>query len=419
MAMFLSSLVVAVAVGSGLASDAVSLVRPPRAVKVLPILFVPKGAVPPTAAQARDFMKHLEWARKRYAEMLPGHVTFAIAAREPLVFNGREKLDFYRGRPAGGAPDFVDELLSYLKFTQRNCPYILLMLIMNPVDDFPYGGGQPLNGGFNTGGGLVMLPSSGLDKYPIMQSTLQHELGHSFGLPHVDVYGYDMGTNASIMSYNPAHHTDGFAASKTPGTLIPEDLRGLALNQRVFPGLTFEPMRDVPKGYTIAPRIVGLGPAEIQGQLPLVKITTDSGESDGSHAAGILTGPVTPIPVGGKPVFDPESMWRSDKASTGRPALQVELPVEVPLTRIVVHTMPQGSAGAAQEVRVSVQEPGGGFHMVAHKSLRSGDDAISIRRTTGRVWRFEFRTEPGKFVVIRGIQFFSGRDELFPPLVPF
>ena len=232
-------------------------------------------------------MRHLEWARRRYAELLPGHVTFGIAARKPLVFNGSRNLEFYRGQPGGGAPDFVGELLNYLKVTQRNCPYVLLMLIMNPVDDYPYGGGQPLNGGFNTGGGLVMLPSSGLDKYPIMQSTLQHELGHSFGLPHVDVYGYDMSSNASIMSYNPAHHTDGFTPSRTPGKLVPEDVRALALNQRVFPGLRFDPNRDVPKGYLIAPRIIGLGRPTIPGQLDDVKIATDSGEADGSSAAAI------------------------------------------------------------------------------------------------------------------------------------
>ena len=71
-----------------------------------------------------------------------------------------------------------------------------------------------------------------------------------------------MKTNPSIMSYNPAHHTNGFDPSPTPGTLIPEDLRGLAKNQRVFPGLRFDPRRDVPAGYHLHP-LVKLGPMEL------------------------------------------------------------------------------------------------------------------------------------------------------------
>ena len=82
----------------------------------------------------------------------------------------------------------------------------------------------------------------------------------------VEVYGYDMKSNNSIMSYNLAHHTQGFTPSKTPGKLIAEDLRALAVNQRVFPGLRFDPAKDVPPGYSIAGRIVPIGPMKIPGQ---------------------------------------------------------------------------------------------------------------------------------------------------------
>lgn len=65
-----------------------------------------------------------------------------------------------------------------------------------------------MNGGFNTGGGTILIASRHFTDRPNGQSTLQHELGHAFGLPHIDAYGYPLrGNSPSIMSYNPKHHT--------------------------------------------------------------------------------------------------------------------------------------------------------------------------------------------------------------------
>jgi len=99
--------------------------------------------------------------------------------------------------------------------------------------------------------------------------------------------------------------------------------------------------------------------------------------------------------------------------------LLVEFPVSVPLTRFVFHTMPLDDPDAAQAVRVSVQDSANGFRLIGQEVLRSADDALGVRRTSGSVWRFEFRTSPGKSIIVRGIEYFSGHDELFPPLVPF
>lgn len=60
------------------------------------------------------------------------------------------------------------------------------------------------------------------------------------------------------MSYNPLHHTNWFKPSDTPGIMIPEDIRGLALNDLAFPNLEFDPQKDIPSGYKIAD-IVSLG----------------------------------------------------------------------------------------------------------------------------------------------------------------
>jgi hypothetical protein len=119
------------------------------------------------------------------------------------------------------------------------------------------GGGRPINGYFNNGGGIVVLSSYALDNHAFIQSTLQHELGHAFGLVHVDVYGRSMDTDISMMSYNPAHHTNGFVDAAEPGVFGAEDRAALALNQRVFPGLTY----GGPPGATL----IALGPMTLPG----------------------------------------------------------------------------------------------------------------------------------------------------------
>ena len=282
---------------------------PPHAVKVLPVFFVPKVESAPTDYQTQRLLRHLAWSQTRYRELLRNQVTFAVAEAQPRVYRSERGLAFYRAQPEGGAPQMVSELLAYLKNNRYACPYVLLVLVMNSKDGFPGGGGRPLNCGINTGGCVIQLSSFALDRSPNFQSTLQHELGHAFGLPHVDSYGYDMKSNDSIMSYNPAHHTKGFTPRKTPGKLIAEDLRALALNQRVFPGLRFDPKKDVPPGCSLAWRMVPIGPMKIPGQPDGPKVSTQSGEAYGSKVANLVQGQIRPSRKTGKATYDATTMW--------------------------------------------------------------------------------------------------------------
>lgn len=391
---------------------------PPREVKVLPVFFVPKGESTPTDDQTHRLMKHLDWARDRYRELLGGQITFTIAESQPRIYMAEQALAFYRAQPGASVPQMASELLAKLKCTRYNCPYVLLVLVMNPEDDFPRGGGQPLNGGINTGGGVVGLSSFALDKIPNFQSTLQHELGHSFGLPHVDVYGYSMNSNDSIMSYNPRHHTNGFTPSRTPGRFIPEDRRGLALNQRVFPGLVFDPKRDVPPGYQMA-RIVPLGPMKIPGQPVGLEVTTDSGQDFGSKVSNIVQGRIAPNRKAGQVTFDPKTMWQSTKSASGWVSVQITSPYEIDLTRVTVHSQHSGEYHIARAVRIAVRDSGGRVRQVASTALKSADDTVAFPKTRARLWRFEFQAGESGIVVLRGLQFFSDSDELFPPLVPY
>jgi hypothetical protein len=391
---------------------------PPRAVSVLPVFFVPAGQQSPSQDQLKRLMRHLKWSQTRYRELLGHGTTFAIAEQKPRVYRSQRPLEFYRAQPESSAPQIVGELLTAFSYNRFNCPFILLVVMMNPQDNFPNPGGRPLNGGFNTGGGVIILSSFTLDRSAYFQSTLQHELGHAFGLPHVDVYGYDMKTNASMMSYDPRHQTKGFTESRKPGKLISEDRRGLALNPRAFPKFHFDPEKDIPRGYAIA-KIVTLGPMKIPEQPAGPLVTTHSGEEYESRIANIVQGRIAENKRDGKVTFDARTMWHSAKTATGWVAVQITFPYEVELTRIVVHSEHSGQYHIARTVRVAVGDNGEHVLQVIETNLDSADGAVSFPTTKGRVWQLELRAGESGQVTLRGLQFFSGEDELFPPLVPY
>jgi hypothetical protein len=246
----------------------------PERVRVLPVFFVPSDQDPPTRSELRAYWRHLRWAQARY-ELLLGGSTFELAG-PPQVHRGRFPLAVYRSLEDDAA-QFLSELLTAHGVNRFTCPYVFAVVLINPCENEPAGGGRPCNGGFNRGGGIVVMSSFGLRGDSPFQSTLRHELGHAFGLPHVDVYRYDMRSSRSIMSYNPLHHTEGFRPSSRPGGLIPEDRRALAANDRVFDALEFDTKRDAP-GYRLR-RPVRLGAMAIPDQPRFV--------ADGASARGV------------------------------------------------------------------------------------------------------------------------------------
>ena len=115
-----------IALGLATASASAQDMVPPKLVKVLPVFFVPKGEEAPTAEQSKQLMQHLKMAQTRYAELLPGKITFAIAEEKPRVYRSKNGLEFLRKQAEGAAPQMVSELLTEYKLTRFNCPYVLL-----------------------------------------------------------------------------------------------------------------------------------------------------------------------------------------------------------------------------------------------------------------------------------------------------
>lgn len=226
-----------------------------------------------------------------------------------------------------------------------------------------------------------------------------------------------MNTNASIMSYNPAHHTSFYHPSLTPGVLIPENLRDLALNRLVFPDLHFDPSVDIPAEYTISPDIVCLGIFDIPNQTSYrLSVTTTSGETYGSRVGNIVQHQIKPSIAGMGITFDPDNMWQSGTVTWAE--AEVHFPFSVTLDKVGVHSQHSGQYHEADSVRIQTYN-GGAYSLVSLADLTHVDQYVTFGSASDSLWKFSFRTGPSGSVVIRGLEFFLEDEPVFPQLVPY
>ena len=389
----------------------------PEHVKVLPIFFVAAGEKGPSEEQSGRLMRHLRLAQGCYRRMLKGRDTFEIEDGPPLIIHGKQPLEHYKA--AGEVRKFNYEPLREI-FAQRgwnrfNCPYVLVVIMMIEVQ---WGsGGRPFNPGFNGGGGLVITPSYVLDNVGWFQYTLQHELGHSFGLVHVDSYGYDQRNSRSIMSYDTKLRWKGFRPPEKAGILIPEDLRALAMNKKVFPKFYFDPEKDIPRGYKMSRMVIRLAPSsELPGEKEYrIAVETNSGEANESSVSRIVHNMISRK----ESRFNSRRMWHSGVSETGWVTVTLTFPVTVALCKVAIHSGCADEYHRAEEVHIEAQEDGG-FAAVCKKPLASADEYVSFEKHKSTVWRFSFRAGASKQVVIRGLRFFSSAtNEIFCPTYPY
>ena len=385
---------------------------PPERVSVMPVVFTPKGEKTPGRELNAPILRHLQWTQRRYGELLG--TTFEIEDKVRR-FRGAKTLEEYRERDGNAVLDFAAELLKEYGYNRFNSPYVFLILVVNPKDDWPLGVGSVLNGGYNTGGGATMMSIDALLKKPNGQSTLEHELGHTFGLPHVIAYGIEMnGNNPSMMSYNQAHWSRGFEPSLQPASLIPEDIRGLALNDRVFPNLEFSAAKDVPRDYKLFWTPMPLVPVKLEGQPDYtIEVKSNAGAAFNSKLENCVVGYFRKSP-GPELSFDAGSMWHSEPVAE-KATIDLTFPFPVELTRIRLYSGHSGQYHPVKAFSVSVSTANGEQKLLANHEMKSFDGDVTFSATESQQWHLEMTPSESKNIVLRGLRFYSGTTEIFPP----
>ena len=423
--------------------------KPGTRISVKPVVFYPHG-VSLSREWTLRWKKFHDAAQVKYQSMLKGRDTFELS--EIISMQGALPADAYTNlcftfdglkHPANldegegcsrGVETMVSELLlnhpALNKFNRFTLPYCLSILFVDPNKDWVGGGGRNINGDLNLGGGILVIPTWQFDDGKLM-STLLHELGHAFGLPHswqrpvsprsLKQCYYLEKTSHSVMSYNEDNWTNNTDSDEIPGCLLGDDIHALAQNKWVFPNLFFNSNADFdcpPANAKCAPHPKKVHPLHL-GPMHLFFCTTDF---DSAYSS-ILTLNDTPgrwilsdHPAIG---FDSQRMWHSAEANAeGWVSLEVTFPIPITLNRVIFYTQYGGDTHKAQVVQIEVADENGSFHFVKRVTAPDPDTEILFQSKKSNIWKFAFKAGTSKYVVVRGIRFFNFDDEIFPPLGP-
>lgn len=417
--------IVCLLMSSGLVSAAAGVLAEdefPTRIKVQPVFFVPKGQLPPNKTQILKLHKHVKIGQVYYKRMLSGRDTFEIAGRPRVVQYHSDLASLKKQVDKHQLSAYLlSVLLAEFKVNRFNCPYVFAVVIMNPKEAWPTASGRPINTGFNSGGGIATFSSIKLDaKKSVFQGSLLHELGHALNLLHADTYGYDQRSSKSIMSYSKSNWWTNFTPPKDPSILIPEEIRALAMNKRVFPNLYFDAQKDIPKGYRLVSTIARLSfIPTIPGQKDYsINLSTTSGEERGTKAGNIVRTWVKPNRKAKKgDGLIAKYMWMSGKKEDGWIDLDIEFPIAVRMNRISVQSQCGGGYHPLAGIRVEANT-GDYVELAGKQESMKDDEEISFKETKAKQWRLHFLAGESKQIVLRGLRFYSSRGEFFCQMYP-
>lgn len=433
---------------------------PPPRVAVLPVFVVPSDQSLPDLEVASDnFGVHLQIARRKYASMLArdglqrasfrlaswndsDHLAYPVSAYTdavaPIVVHVDETTAQVTAQAGVGSYDFMATVLDAVGCHQASCPFVFAVsAVGNP---FGGAGGRKLNHGLNNGGGMVLF---NYDDGPrgvseatttlTFQSTLLHELGHAFGLPHIDaVCGAACGpnhastTSPSVMSQSLANHITGCgypnpsgapcvypgdaAVDAMPGTLLAEDIIRLSHNDRAFAGLDWIVAVDGGVQYR--------GSAVQNTDIAAHQTITLTDEF-ADYAAVLIGDKGAPMLEQHEPLHGSRA-WTASGTPYSWTTIAVQLPDVVDLRRVDVYSGHSGVEGRMRGARLRHDGV-----VLDETSSQLGLDNVALEvagGVMGDVFEIDVQIHGSGSVTLRALRFFAERDgatvELFPASEP-
>lgn len=378
----------------------------------------------------------------------------------------------------------VSETLDAVGCKAQSCPFVFVIMIAQP-DDGPFAA-IPFNYGFNGGGGYVRVGmwrfAAAASLGTSVQSSLLHELGHTFGLRHMSTYdGGDYGVDhalppgctevsscpvsayqaycptlpierrrlefhcsPSIMSYSKLNGTagcqgwanDGLCSmpadwstidTAIPGELVAENLHNLALNALVFPELAadYDLLADDDNDDDqVEWHTAFAGPdgTPFPGH-PRLKVWSAHTKSSSEHRAsfGYHSKPIEPAYTS----YDGRRNWHSvDRGPDGWTYLDFTFPEPVVLSRVRAYSGYGHGTHAATEIEV---HKGGALWQVPcgndefYGRVDGETDVLSWGSCAGGKthYRIWLRAGSSGHVVLRGLRFWDELgNELQAPRMP-
>jgi hypothetical protein len=223
-----------------------------RRLEVLPIIFVPSDNKDIQEKDFPDYMlqvyRQVVLTQRHWLNVLQTD-TFAISPFGE-VYHAKQPHAYYdpSGAEAENSTSLARQLIELFQLKNDNrvdSTFSYLVVYARPKSAANVGpmmgGARTFNGKPNTGGGAIQMEFTAplLDETGRFQSTLIHELGHTFGLTHPDCHGYSLDENPSMMSYNTKHWSHGLVEGPEYAGLNPEDFFVIGQNKLAFPNFRY------------------------------------------------------------------------------------------------------------------------------------------------------------------------------------